>query len=266
MASAFRASWASPGSTPCCRAWRRSRPGGTIIRRRDHSAAQWRCSWGASPILPIARLGYGVHIPPRQTCCGALHLHQGDRDIARHLAECNTAAFNGLQLDAIINTASACGVTLAEYPRNDFPPLQAPIRDINSFLTELAWPAELVPAPLAKKVAIHDPCSLSNVLHQAKAPYHLLARIPQLEIVALPDNLICCGAAGSYMLSQPDIADSLRDDKIAALRTLEVDMVVTSNPGCALHLRTGIKAAELNLTLMHPIELLAKQLDAARGA
>jgi len=214
----------------------------------------------------LTRLGYGVHIPPRQTCCGALHLHQGDRDIARHLAECNTVAFNGLQLDAIINTASACGVTLAEYPRNDFPQLQAPIRDINSFLTELAWPAELVPAPLAKKVAVHDPCSLSNVLHQAKAPYHLLARIPQLEIVALPDNRNCCGAAGSYMLSQPDIADSLRDDKIAALRTLEVDMVVTSNPGCALHLRTGIEAAELNLTLMHPIVLLAKQLDAARGA
>ena len=213
----------------------------------------------------LTRLGYGVHIPSRQTCCGALHLHQGDRDIARHLAEHNAAAFNGLQIDAVINTASACGATLVEYPRNDFAPLQAPVHDINTFLAELPWPAELNPAPLAKKVAIHDPCSLGNVLHQAKAPYQLLARIPQLEIVALPDNRSCCGAAGSYMLTQPDIADRLRDDKIAALRTLEADMVVTSNPGCALHLRAGIKASGLNLPLMHPIELLAKQLDAVRG-
>jgi len=94
----------------------------------------------------------------------------------------------------------------------------------------------------------------------------LLARIPRLEVVALPDNRSCCGAAGSYMLTQAEIADHLRDDKIAALRELEADMVVTSNPGCALHLRAGIKAAGLNLPLMHPIELLAKQLDAAHGA
>ena len=164
----------------------------------------------------LTRVGYGVHIPSRQTCCGALHLHQGDRHIARHLAECNDAAFNGLQVDAIINTASGCGTTLTEYPRNDFPALKAPVRDISAFLAELPWPAELGAAPLAKRVAVHDPCSLSNVLHQAKAPYQLLARIPELEIVALPDK--CCGAAGSYMLTQAEMADRLRDDKIAALQ------------------------------------------------
>ena len=210
----------------------------------------------------LTRFGYGIHIPRRQTCCGALHLHQGDRRIAQHLADCNAAAFNTLQVDAIINTASGCGATLAEYPRNDFPPLDAPVRDINTFLADLPWPEETRLAPLTKRVAVHDPCSLSHVLHQAKSPYQLLAQIPNLDLIPLPDNQRCCGAAGSYMLTEPEIADRLRDDKIAPLRKLDADILVTSNLGCALHLRAGIRAAGLNVEVMHPVALLAQQLRA----
>lgn len=213
----------------------------------------------------LTRAGYGVHIPRKQTCCGALHLHQGDRNIARHLAECNAAAFNGLPIDAIISTASGCGVTLAEYPQNEFPRLKTPVRDISEFLADVSWPEEFRLAPLAKKIAIHDPCSLSNVLHQAKSPHQLLARIPSLELVALPDNRRCCGAAGSYMLTQPEIADRLRDEKIAALPTLDADILVTSNPGCALHLRAGIRTAGLNIEVMHPIAVIEKQLQVANS-
>lgn len=213
----------------------------------------------------LTRVGYGVHIPRRQTCCGALHLHHGDRDIARHLAECNAAAFNGLPIDAIINTASGCGVTLAEYPQNEFPRLATPVRDISEFLADVSWPEDISLAPLAKKAAIHDPCSLSNVLHHAKSPYQLLARIPSLELVALPDNRLCCGAAGSYMLTQPEIADRLRYKKIADLNNLNADILVTSNPGCALHLRGGIRAAGLDIEVMHPVALLASQMQVAKS-
>lgn len=212
-------------------------------------------------VLP--RLGFGVHIPRRQACCGALHLHQGDRYIARHLAECNAAAFNKLRVDAVLNAASGCGATLEEYPRNDFPRLDAPIRDLNAFLADLPWPTELELAPLPQRVAIHDPCSLTNVLRQAKSPYQLLARIPKLETVALPDNRRCCGAAGNYMLSQAEIADRLRDDKLAALQKLDADILVTSNPGCALHLRAGVKAHGLNIPVMHAVTLLAQQMEVA---
>jgi len=211
----------------------------------------------------LTRLGYGVHVPRRQTCCGALHLHQGDRFIAHHLAECNAAAFNHLNIDAIINAASGCGATLVEYPRNDFPALQAPVRDISAFLAGIAWPEDLSPAPLAHKVAIHDPCSLGNVLRQTRPPYQVLARIPGIETVALPDNQRCCGAAGNYMLTQPEIADRLRDDKITALQKLDADILVTSNPGCALHLRAGIRAAGLDIEVLHPVALLDRQLQAA---
>ena len=218
-----------------------------------------------SAVSILTHLGYGVHIPARQTCCGALHLHEGDRPIALHLAECNTAAFNALRVDAIISTASGCGATLTEYQRHDFPVLTAPVRDICTFLAEALGSEKLELAPLAQRVAIHDPCSLSHVLRETEAPYQLLARIPSLNTVALPDNTRCCGAAGSYMLTQTEIADRLRDDKITALRDLNVDILVTSNPGCALHLRAGIKASGLNMPVMHPIVLLARQLQASVG-
>ncbi len=209
--------------------------------------------------------GYGVHIPAGQACCGALHLHRGDARTAQSLAHRNCTAFNALHADALITTASGCGATLAEYAQNHLGNLQAPVRDINAFLADMPWPEALTPTPLAKRVAVHDPCSLRHVLHQAQAPYQLLQRIPGIELLALPDNQRCCGAAGSYMLSEPENAERLRDDKIAALRQLDAEILVTSNLGCALHLRAGIRAAGLPTEVMHPVALLARQLQAAAG-
>lgn len=213
----------------------------------------------------LTRIGYGVRIPAQQTCCGALHLHQGDVQTAQSLAQRNSDAFNALPANAIITTASGCSVTLAEYPQNDFPRLETSVRDINEFLAGLPWPKEIALAPLVKRVAVHDPCSLTHVLHQAKNPYRLLSRIPGIELLALPDNRNCCGAAGSYMLTEPQIADRLRDDKIVALQKLEAEILVTSNLGCALHLRAGIRAAGLNIEVMHPVALLARQMQVVRS-
>src|SRR3569832_1729754 len=168
----------------------------------------------------LNRFGYGVHVPPAQTCCGA---------------------------------------TLADYAHSDHA-LGAPVRDISDFMNSITWPASAQFAPLPKKVAVHDPCTLTHVLRQHQAPYKLLARIPEAELVPLPDNRRCCGAAGSYMLTEPTMADALRAEKIAALSALQPDILVTSNIGCALHLRAGIAAAKLDIEVMHPITLLARQL------
>lgn len=208
-----------------------------------------------SAIALLTRFGYHVHLPAAQGCCGALHLHHGDAATARALAEANAAAFNALDLAALVTTASGCGQTLAEYARYDHPALKAPVRDISGFLAALPWPEDLSLAPLRKRVAVHDPCTLRG----EKSPYHLLARIPEIDLQALPDNDRCCGAAGSYMLQQPAIADRLRDDKLAALKALNADVLVTSNLGCALHLRAGIDAAKLNIDVMHPVALISQQ-------
>lgn len=211
----------------------------------------------------LTRLGYRVHVPAAQTCCGALHLHNGDPATARTLAQRNSAAFKAHTLEAIITVASGCGATLAEYPAQDGAALGAPVRDISTLLNTLDWPEELRFAPLHKKVAVQDPCTLTHVLRQNQAPYSLLARIPQIELIALPDNRRCCGAAGSYLLTQPAMAEKLRDEKIAALKASGAEILLTSNIGCALHLRAGLRAAGMEIEVMHPVALLARQLETA---
>ncbi len=211
----------------------------------------------------LTRLGYRVHLPEGQTCCGALHLHQGDPATAQALAQRNRAAFKAHALETIISVASGCGATLAEYPGQNGAALGAPVRDISAFLHGVSWPEDIRFAPLRKKVAVQDPCSLTHVLRQNQAPYSLLARIPEIELIALPDNRRCCGAAGSYMLTQPAMAEKLRDEKIAALKASGAEILLTSNIGCALHLRAGLRAAGMEIEVMHPIALLARQLRTA---
>ncbi|MFI4922220.1 MAG: (Fe-S)-binding protein, partial [Burkholderiales bacterium] len=113
---------------------------------------------------------------------------------------------------------------------------------------------------LREKIAVHDPCTLRNVLRKEKAPYSLLQRIPQAQVEALAGNDQCCGAAGTYFLSQPQMAGLLRDDKIKALQENGASWLATSNVGCAMHLAEGVRAAGLAVEIVHPVTLLAQQM------
>jgi glycolate oxidase iron-sulfur subunit len=212
----------------------------------------------------LTRLGYNVRIPSRQTCCGALYQHEGAPDKAVRLAEQNVDAFDQANVEAVISTASGCGAQLAEYPRylQGEPAQRFSNRhqDICQFLAEQQWPRPIRFKPLAAKVAVHTPCSLAHVLKQAEHPLALLARIPGIELFELPDNARCCGAAGSYMLRQVQMADELLADKIQYLRVQRPDILVTSNVGCALHFGAGLRRASLGTEVMHPVTLLEKQL------
>jgi len=113
---------------------------------------------------------------------------------------------------------------------------------------------------------VHNPCSLTNVLRQEDKPYALLARIPGAEIIPLPDNSLCCGAAGTYHLTQTRIARQLRAPKIDHLRRLAPDILVTSNSGCAMYLAAGIREAGLTIEVMHPVVLLERQIQNGASA
>ncbi len=212
----------------------------------------------------LARWGYGVYVPSTQRCCGALDLHEGRREAVRTAIQKNVEAFAGLGVQAVIAVASGCGGVLAEYSEW----LQAPetaefaelVRDISDFLVSVPWPEGVVPAPLPAKVAVHIPCSLNNVLRKPEGPFALLARIPEIQLEPLADNDRCCGAAGSHMLSHPETADALADAKINALRESGARLLVSSNVGCALHLRNAIRRAGLDVEVLHPVALLARQL------
>lgn len=216
----------------------------------------------------LNRLGYGVHVPAGQVCCGALHLHGGDPETAGEFARRNITVFNTLGCEAVISVATGCGATLSEYPvqpdigaePGDAAAFAAGCRDINDFLARSRWPDTMTVAPSRARIAVHDPCSMRRVLHRDAAVYQLLCRIPGAEIVALPGNAACCGAAGSNMLTQPALADRLRRPKLEALTALNADAVATSNIGCALHLTAGLRERGLSVPVVHPVVLLDKQV------
>lgn len=211
----------------------------------------------------LSALGYAVHIPAQQGCCGALHIQQGDGDSARRLARQNLAAFPA-EAEAIISVASGCGALLHEYDdlleNEQAADFARRVIDINAFIAGMDWPEDLVLRPLPGTVAVHESCTLRNVLHGHQALYTLLRRIPQLEVTALPNNERCCGAAGSYLVDHPAEADALRSDKIAAVAELRPRWLASANIGCAMHLSAGLRKAGLAVEVVHPISLLARQL------
>lgn len=223
---------------------------GCIARISERSAMD-------AAIRVMHRLKIEVIIPSNQGCCGAMHKHTGDPATADTMAEANLTAFNALDIDAILYLASGCGAQLASYGE-DRHRLTAPVMEISQYLLGLPELDSLPLQPLAKRVALHTPCTLKHVLKGQKAPEQLLRRIPELVLEPLPDSG-CCGAAGSYLLDQPEMSDKLRDIAINQLMEIKPEIIATSNTGCALHLGSGIRQASLAIEVVHPIQLIDRQ-------
>ncbi|HEY8035240.1 MAG TPA: (Fe-S)-binding protein [Methylobacter sp.] len=198
-------------------------------------------------------IGYEVLVPPKQGCCGAIHQHNGQSAV--DLVDNNIKVFNAVDVDAVLYTATGCGAMLSEYQNNDEAGqlFQQRLCDINDFLLK-NWPDDLQLTSSTLKIAVHEPCSQRNVLKNQQAVYALLQKIPGLSIAALPDNHICCGAGGSYMLTHPDNAEQLRALKYQIIAGSSADLVVSGNFGCAVYLNADGGRME------HPLRLLARQL------
>ncbi|QWF71126.1 (Fe-S)-binding protein [Methylomonas paludis] len=199
-------------------------------------------------------IAYDVLVPAQQSCCGAIHQHNGIT--SQNLIENNLAVFNALDVEAVLYAASGCGAMLHEYQSEDTAAAQVfheRLQDINQFLLS-HWPTELKLRPASIKVAVHEPCSQRNVLKNQQAVYALLEKIPELSIAPLADNNLCCGAGGSYMLTHPGNAQRLRAMKLDCISAAPADVVLSSNFACTAFLqRHGAK-------LCHPVKLLALQL------
>ncbi len=234
---------------------------GCIARLTDQATLQ-------ATVRVLTLLGYDVHVPAVQGCCGALHQHGGELDMARDLMRVNLRAFGGLPVDAIVVTASGCAAMLREYSQwldGEAPTFTAKVTDISAFLVRSDALDGMGFRPLRRRIAVHDPCTLANVLRQIDPVYALLRRIPEAEVFPLPENNLCCGAAGLYHLVQPEMAGRLRADKLAPLARLMPDILVTSNVGCAMYLAAGIREAAMHIEVTHPVVLIERQLQAASG-
>lgn len=208
-----------------------------------------------------ARLGITVDEPAGQNCCGALHQHAGLTEAAQRDISRNLKAFEGTA--PIAFCASGCGATLKEYVTLSKDPRAATFsertEDVNAVLAR-HWPAELALRPLDGLALLHLPCTQRNVVGGGDRILELLARIPHLRIEALDASGTCCGAAGSYFVTQPSMADTLLAPKLARIAEKRPDYIVSSNVGCALHLAGGLRRAGITIPVLHPAQLLAQQL------
>jgi len=220
-----------------------------------------------STISVLNRLGYKVHIPSAQTCCGAINQHGGDMEMGAMLTQQNKKAFEALDIQTIITTASGCGVQLTEGVAGQVNKARThdnasgstlTIIDVSRFLESAEGWDNVEIAPLPSRVAVHDPCSLKNVLRGQSYPYTLLARIPDLQISPLDGNNQCCGAAGTYFFDQPEMASQLQADKLSAVKRSKARFIVTSNVGCSMYIASGLHTTDVEV--LHPVTLLARQM------
>lgn len=206
-------------------------------------------------------LGLEVTLPEGQGCCGALHRHNGELETAGNLARNNIKAFSADKADTIVTTSSGCGASLKEYGQwLEGEELATPVMDVSHYLANALRQHKLVLNPLPVKVALHTPCTLRQGEGQEEAVIELLQNIPGLEIVPLSGQPRCCGAGGSQMLSQAEMADALRDDIVDEIRAIGADALISSNLGCAMHLRQGLTQAGVDIPLQHPVQLIAQAM------
>ncbi len=214
-------------------------------------------------IRVLERNGMSVVLPPRQTCCGALHLHGGDLGTARELARRNIAAFEEDGSAAIIVNAAGCGAILKEYDEllADDPAYAERARafclrvsDISEYLASIGIDKNMERLDL--KVTYDDPCHLLHAQGIREAPRRLLRMIPGVQFVELRDADRCCGSAGVYNITHPEMSERILDEKIAEIVRTGAQVVATGNPGCLLQIQAGLRARNVPVQVRHPIELL----------
>lgn len=214
----------------------------------------------------LARNGCEVHTPPEQNCCGSLHAHNGEWSLAQDLARRNLDQFPPAEYHAIITNAGGCGSHLKHYASllKDDPDYadsarawDSKVKDIHEWLAEIgiAPPPDKQPP---RRVTYHESCHLAHGQKIVNQPRDLLRAIPKLELIDLPESNWCCGSAGVYNLTQPEMADQLQARKLAHIRATGAATVATGNPGCLLQLINGAKKEGMGLRVIHPITLLAE--------
>lgn len=202
-----------------------------------------------------------------QGCCGALHAHGGALDRARELARSNVRAFGDSELDFIVVNAAGCGAVMKEYgelfddggadlrdeERRAGHGFAERVRDVSELL------AEVGPRPgasLSATVTYDAPCHLLHAQGVSDAPLRILDAVPGLRRVPLARSDECCGGAGIYGVTHPELGGQIGSDKTDAVIASGADFVATGNPGCMMQIGAGLHLRGSSVRAVHPIELL----------
>jgi len=217
-------------------------------------------NWATLRVL--ARNGVEVVIPPAQGCCGSLSMHTGEAAQARQLARKNLQQFP-TDVDAIVTNAAGCGSGMREYgllfagqPEEEQATAFAQqVQDVSVFLQALGLET---PPPLeeALTVAYHDACHLAHAQRVTSQPRQLLAAIPNVTLMEIPDGELCCGSAGTYNLEQPELAQELGERKVQNILTTGAQVVVTGNIGCMTQIENHLASQGQPKPVLHTMQLL----------
>jgi glycolate dehydrogenase iron-sulfur subunit len=225
----------------------------------------------AATVRVLAAEGCEVVAPREQPCCGALLVHAGEEEGALALARRTIDAFEAADVEMLVTNAAGCGSNLKEYGHllRDDPhyaerakALAAKCRDISEILAELTPRAPR--NPLSLRVAFHDSCHLQHAQGLRLQPRSLLAQIPQLELLEIPEAAICCGSAGIYNLVEPDAANGLGDQKAQLIAAMNVDVIASGNPGCILQLQSSLGRLGRKTPVLHTIQLVDASIQGRR--
>lgn len=218
----------------------------------------------------LQRNGCEVVLVPDQSCCGALQVHAGMRDLGREQAMKNIAAHESGEFDAILTNAAGCGSVVKEYPElfehdpewhDRAKAFSDKVRDVTEFLAEVGLSRK--PGQIDERVTYQDSCHLLHGQKVRGAPRELLKSVPGLAFKELPLSEICCGSAGVYNVEQTEMSLSLLEDKMAMAKSTGAHTIVTANPGCMLQLRAGAERHGTRQRVLHVMELLEEAYQKA---
>ncbi|HEY4263600.1 MAG TPA: heterodisulfide reductase-related iron-sulfur binding cluster, partial [Schlesneria sp.] len=219
-------------------------------------------NWATARVLQ--QNGCDVVIPRNQACCGAIHYHSGAGEPALELAKTNATAFQSNDIDAVIINVAGCGSMLKDYGhvgeelvkqdqmvRTSLEHFAGKVKDVSEFLMQLGPIAPKGEVPLV--ATYHDACHLCHAQKIREQPRDLLSLVPGLKLVPLAESEICCGAAGSYNLTEPEMADRLADRKLKNILATGAKVLISGNAGCSLQIQAALRQAGAPIWVAHPM-------------
>ena len=217
--------------------------------------------------------GCEVLIPKTQGCCGALNIHNGETKMAKVMARRNIDAFLDSGVDAVIVNAAGCGAAMKEYGhllrddpayRDKAQRFDRMVKDAGEFLAGLGLLKP--PGRIEMTATYQDPCHLAHGQKVRAQPRALLAAISGLRLIEMEGSDRCCGSAGIYNLTQPEMSQELLREKMSSIAATSAEAVVAPNPGCMLQLRYGARRYGPALSVFHLMELLDRAYTTGENA
>ena len=225
-----------------------------------------------SVVSVLSRNGCEVVVPEGQGCCGAIHSHVGDLDRARELARGNIDAFSRAGVDAVIVASAGCGVRMKEYGdllRDDpeyaerAAQFDSKVKDVHEILSAL--PFRPPTGRLDCSVTYQDSCHLSHAQGITRQPRELMDAVPGLRRVEMEHASRCCGAGGTYTITQRDFSLRLLERKMRTVAATGADVLATANPGCAMQLEYGAQRFGVPVKVQYVTDLLEESYGLAEA-